>query len=53
MTGGPRLGDREPGLVAAISAPAISVVAGGAICIAGVVVPALAMPDFVRYRAAP
>ena len=53
VTGGPRLGDVEAGLVAAISTPTISVVAGGAICIAGVVVLALAVLDFVRYRAPP
>ncbi len=51
VTGGPRLGDVEAGLVAAISTPTASVVAGGAICIVGVVVLALAVPDFVRYRA--
>ena len=51
VTGGPRLGDVEAGLVAALTTPVVSVVAGGAACIVGVVVLALAVPDFVRYRA--
>lgn len=51
VTGGPRLGDVEAGVVAALTTPATSVVLGGAMCLAGVVVLALAVPDFVRYRA--
>ncbi len=51
VTGGPRLGDVEAGVVASLTSPTASVVAGGALCIVGVVVLALAVPDFVRYRA--
>lgn len=51
VTGGPRLGDLEAGLVAAALTPTISVVGGGLICIAGVFAIAALMPDFVRYRA--
>jgi hypothetical protein len=50
VTGGPRLGDLEAGLVAGAFTPAISVVSGGIACIAGVVLLAIAMPDFARYR---
>lgn len=35
VTGGPRLGDVEAGVVAAITTPATSVVLGGAMCLAG------------------
>ena len=51
VTGGPRLGDVEAGLVASLTSPAASIVAGGALCVVGVAVLALAVPDFVRYRA--
>lgn len=50
VTGGPRLGDVEAGAVAALTSPVVSVVAGGVMCIAGVVVLALAVPEFARYR---
>jgi hypothetical protein len=36
VTGGPRLGDAESGLVAAISSTEFSIVSGGLACIAGV-----------------
>ncbi|MEX0947526.1 MAG: MFS transporter [Acidimicrobiia bacterium] len=51
VVGGPQLGDVEAGLVAAVFTPVASVVIGGAACIAGVVVLALAVPEFARYRA--
>ncbi|HEX7522121.1 MAG TPA: MFS transporter [Acidimicrobiia bacterium] len=51
VTGGPRLGDFEAGLVAALFTPAIAVVSGGLACVAGVGVLALAVPEFARYRA--
>ena len=35
VTGGPRLGDLEAGLVAAAFSPMASVVSGGLLCIAG------------------
>jgi MFS family permease len=51
VTGGPKLGDLEAGLVATWFTPAISVISGGLACIAGSVVVALAYPELRRYRA--
>ncbi len=51
VTGGPRLGDLEAGLVAAAFTPTVSVVSGGLACIAGVFVIAALMPQFARYVA--
>ena len=51
MTGGPRLGDFEAGLVAAAFTPTISVVSGGLACVAGVFVVAWLYPEFTRYVA--
>ena len=51
VTGGPRLGDLEAGLVASAFTPTFSVVSGGLACIVGVVAVALLMPQFVRYVA--
>ena len=50
VTGGPRLGDVEAGLVASAFTPTISVVSGGLACIAGVLVIAAMMPQFARYQ---
>jgi MFS family permease len=50
VSGGPRLGDFEAGLVAAATSPTISVVSGGLACIVGVVALAIAVPEFARYR---
>ena len=50
VVGGPRVGDVEAGLVAALTTPTIAVVTGGLACIIGVGVLALAVPEFVRYR---
>jgi MFS family permease len=50
VTGGPRLGDFESGIVAAIFTPAVSVVLGGLACVAGVVILGFAVPQFARYR---
>ena len=50
VTGGPRLGDLEAGLVASAFTPTISVVSGGLACIAGVLVIGVLMPQFTRYR---
>ncbi len=49
VTGGPRLGDLEAGLVAAAFTPTISVVSGGIACIAGVALLAVALPAFRDY----
>jgi MFS family permease len=50
VTGGPRLGDFESGVVAAVASPFVSVVTGGLACVAGVVVLGFAKPQFWRYR---
>jgi MFS family permease len=50
VTGGPRLGDLEAGLVASAFTPAISVVSGGLACIIGVLVIAFLIPEFSNYR---
>jgi len=50
VTGGPKLGDVEAGLVATWFTPAISVVTGGVACIVGAVITALAYPELRRYR---
>jgi hypothetical protein len=51
VAGGPRVGDFEAGLVAAVFTPTVSIVSGGLICIAGVVALAAAVPEFARYEA--
>jgi len=50
VTGGPRLGDFEAGLVASLVSPWFAVVSGGMACVAGVALLATLVPDFVRYR---
>ena len=50
VTGGPKLGDVEAGLVATWFTPVISVVTGGVACIVGAVVAAVAYPELRRYR---
>ncbi len=51
VTGGPRLGDFEAGMVAQVFTPFVSVVSGGVACLVGVGVLALAVPEFWRYHA--
>jgi MFS family permease len=51
VQGGPRIGDLESGGVASLAGTQLSVVSGGAICVAGAVALALAMPAFARHRA--
>jgi Transmembrane secretion effector len=51
VTGGPRLGDLEAGLVASAFSPAVSVVSGGLLCIAGAALLAWLVPSFRRYHA--
>jgi MFS family permease len=53
VTGGPRLGDLEAGLVASAFTPTFSVVSGGLVCVAGVIVVGALMPRFLRYVAPP
>jgi MFS family permease len=51
VSGGPRLGDLEAGIVAQAFTPTVSVVSGGLLCIAGAGVVAWLVPGFRRYRA--
>jgi hypothetical protein len=51
VTGGPRLGDLEAGIVASVFSPVVSVVSGGLLCIAGTVLLAMFVPSFRRYHA--
>ncbi len=51
VTGGPRLGDLEAGLVAQAFTPSVSVVSGGLLCIAGAGLLALLVPELRRYHA--
>jgi MFS family permease len=52
VTGGPRLGDVEAGLVADLVSPTFSVVSGGIACVIGAGLVALAYPELRRARAA-
>lgn len=51
VTGGPRLGDLEAGLVAQAFSPAASIISGGLLCILGTGALALLVPAFRRYDA--
>ena len=51
VTGGPRLGDLEAGLVAQAFSPAASVISGGVLCILGTAALAVLVPAFRRYDA--
>jgi hypothetical protein len=51
VAGGPRLGDVEAGVVAAISNEAVSVVTGGVACIVLALGLASRYPQFLRYDA--
>ena len=53
VSGGPKLGDVEAGLMATWFTPAISVVTGGLACIVGSAVVAMVYPELRRYRAGP
>lgn len=46
VTGGPRIGDAEAAAVAAVTSPAVSVMAGGALVLVGLGVVAAVMPEF-------
>lgn len=52
VTGGPRIGDLEAGLVAQAFSPAVSVVSGGIACIVGALAIAALVPSFRRYTPA-
>ena len=51
VTGGPRLGDVEAGVVAALISPVFSVVSGGLACVAGALLLSALIPDLARYHA--
>jgi MFS family permease len=51
VTGGPRLGDLEAGVVAGLTTPTFSVVSGGLACVVGAGVVAAAYPELRRARA--
>ncbi|HET9673042.1 MAG TPA: MFS transporter [Actinomycetota bacterium] len=51
VTGGPRLGDVEAGVVARLVSPTFSVISGGIACVVGAVLVALAYPELRRARA--
>jgi predicted MFS family arabinose efflux permease len=50
VTGGPRLGDAEAGMVAALAGVKASVVSGGLACVAGAALIGWLLPGFRRYR---
>jgi hypothetical protein len=52
VTGGPRLGDFEAGLVGQLVSNGFSVVSGGLACIVGAVLVAVAYPELRRYQSA-
>ncbi len=49
VSGGPRLGDFEAGVVASLATPQISVVSGGLACILGTLLIARKMPELPRH----
>ena len=51
VTGGPRLGDAESGVVASFSSTEFSIVSGGIACVVGVLLLAWRRPDFWRAEA--
>jgi MFS family permease len=50
VTGGPRIGDLEAGVVAALVSPWFSVISGGLACVVGAGLLAAWIPEFRRYR---
>ena len=50
IQGGPRLGDAESGMVAAVAGPQFAAWSGGLLSIATAVVTCWAIPQFYRYR---
>jgi MFS family permease len=50
VTGGPKLGDLESGLVASAFGSTVSVVTGGLACIVGALIAARAYPELPAYR---
>lgn len=50
VTGGPRLGDVESGLVASLVSPLFAVVSGGVACVLGALALSALIPELWRYR---
>jgi MFS family permease len=53
VTGGPRLGDMEAGVVATAATPQVSVVSGGLACMVGVAVIAKLLPELGAWQSFP
>lgn len=53
VTGGPRLGDLEAGVVARLVTPTFSVISGGLACVVGALLVAVAYPELRNARARP
>jgi MFS family permease len=53
VTGGPRLGDVESGVVATATTAQVSVTSGGLACVAGVLLLARVIPDLAGWQAPP
>jgi MFS family permease len=51
VTGGPRLGDAESGVVASITNTQVSAISGGLACVVGVAIIAKLMPELGRWTA--
>ncbi len=51
VSGGPRLGDIEPGVVAGATGPRFAVVSGGVLCVLGHAALVVAFPALLRYDA--
>ena len=49
VTGGPRIGDLEAGVVASLTSVQVSVVSGGVLCVGGVLALAALLPKFFSY----
>jgi hypothetical protein len=53
VAGGPRIGDLVHGVAAASLGTAVAAAGGGVLVVIGVLICAIAMPAFVRYRYVP
>jgi MFS family permease len=49
-TSGPKLGDAEAGIVAALFSVRTSIVSGGILCVAGTAIISALIPQFIRYH---
>ncbi len=53
VTSGPRIGDAEAAIVAAVVGPQLSVISGGILCLVGLAGVVRAFPELMRYRSSP